>query len=278
MALNEVQLRDVPGCRDQAAGDSIAPQEGTAGGSSRRRGVRELVILFALYVAYSATRSLANPDLDAARRRAAELFDAEAVLGLAFESGLNRWASDIAWLGAGMSLWYAALHYIVTPITLYWLYARHPHRYARARTAVVIASVLALIGYVLVPTAPPRLMPTGFVDTLARYADVGWWSEHASAPEGFGHLTNELAAMPSLHVGWAVWVAWALYPLLARPGRWIVIAYAAGTTIVVVATGNHWVLDALAGAAVVWLGIAITRLLTTHTTTDSASLNQPQDQ
>ena len=183
------------------------------------------------------------------------------MLGLAFESGLNQWASDIAWLGAGMSFWYAALHYIVTPITLYWLYSHHPDRYTRARTAVVTASVLALIGYVLVPTAPPRLMPTGFVDTLARYADVGWWSEHASAPEGFGHLTNELAAMPSLHVGWAVWVAWALYPLLRRPGRWIVIAYTAGTTIVVVATGNHWILDAVAGAAIVWLAITLTRLL-----------------
>jgi len=256
----------------------LPPQGDAVGRSSRRRGVRELLILFTLYMAYSATRSLANPDLDAARRRAAELFDAEAVLGLAFESGLNQWASDIGWLGAGMSFWYAALHYIVTPITLYWLYARHPDRYARARTAVVIASVLALIGYVLVPTAPPRLMPTGFVDTLARYADVGWWSEHASAPEGFGHLTNELAAMPSLHVGWAVWVAWALYPLLNRAGRWIVITYAAGTTIVVVATGNHWVLDALAGATVVWLGIAITRLHTTHTTTDRALTSRGPDE
>jgi membrane-associated phospholipid phosphatase len=67
--------------------------------------------------------------------------------------------------------------------------------------------------------------------------------------------------MPSLHVGWAVWAAWALYPLLNRPGRWIVIAYTAGTTIVVVATGNHWILDAAAGAAIVWLAITLTRLL-----------------
>ena len=233
---------------------------------SRLRGVRELLILVALYVAYSATRTFANPDVDTARQRAAELFDAEAMLGLALEPGLNQWASDIAWLGAGMSFWYAALHYIVTPIALYRLYSRHPARYATARTALVIASVLALIGYVLVPTAPPRLMPSGFVDTLARYADVGWWSAHASAPEGFGHLTNELAAMPSLHVGWAVWVAWALYPLLQRLGRWAVLAYVAGTTVVVIATGNHWVLAAVAGAAVVWLAIALTRRLTTSLT------------
>lgn len=236
------------------------PPGGRASKASRLRGLRELLILLALYVAYSLTRTLANPDLGAARRRAAELFDAEGMLGLAFESGLNQWVSDIAWLGAGMSFWYAALHYLVTPLALLWLYSRHPARYVRARTAVVIASALALIGYVLVPTAPPRLMPSGFVDTLARYADVGWWSEHASAPEGFGHLTNELAAMPSLHVGWAVWVAWALYPLLGRFGRWLVVLYAVGTSVVVVATGNHWVLDAVLGAAVVGVGIGVARL------------------
>ena len=240
--------------------------------------MRELLILLALYVAYSLTRTLANPDVDAARHRAAELVDAEVMLGLAFESGLNRWASDIAWLGAGMSFWYAALHYVVTPLALYWLYSRQRARYVRARIALVIASVLALIGYVVVPTAPPRLMATGFVDTLARYADVGWWSSHASAPEGFGHLTNELAAMPSLHVGWAVWVAWALYPLLHRLWRWAVIVYAVGTTVVVVATGNHWILDAAAGAAVVWLGIALTRLVTIHTTTEELPVGDTKRQ
>ena len=70
MALNEMQLRDIPGGGDQKAGTVTAPHVDAAGRSSRRRGVRELLILFALYVAYSATRSLANPDLDAARRRA----------------------------------------------------------------------------------------------------------------------------------------------------------------------------------------------------------------
>jgi hypothetical protein len=100
-------------------------------------------------------------------------------------------------------------------------------------------------------------MGTGYVDTLARYSDVGWWSTHASAPAGLGRFTNELAAMPSLHVGWAVWVAWALYPLVSKPWRLTAIAYAAGTSVVVVATGNHWVLDVLVGAVVLPVARAV---------------------
>lgn len=235
-----------------AGSTSVAP--------GRVRGLRELSILAVLYVGYTATRTFADQDLRSARSRAETLLDVENWMGLGVESWLNQRVSGIAWLGAGMSFWYAALHYLVTPIALYWLYRRSPTRYGRARTALVIASALGLVGYLLVPTAPPRLMPSGFVDTLARNAHVGWWSQHASAPDGLGQLTNELAAMPSLHVGWAVWVAWALYPLLGRVGRLLVVLYAVGTTIVVVATGNHWVLDAVAGAVVVWFGIAAVRL------------------
>lgn len=232
--------------------------------ATRLRGVRELLILAASWIAYSIGRSLANPDLDAARQRAASLLDLEGAFGLDVESGLNMWMTDIAWLGAGMSFWYAALHYLVTPITLIWLYKRHPDRYPRARTALVTASGLGLLCYVVLPMAPPRLMPSGFVDTLARYADLGWWSEHASAPAGLGHLTNELAAMPSLHVGWALWVAWVMIPLLPRHWAWLPILYAAGTTVVVIGTGNHWILDAVAGAAVLWLGILFTNLVATR--------------
>ena len=129
--------------------------------------------------------------------------------------------------------------------------------YARARNAIVIGTAIGLVGYMLLPTAPPRLMDGGqYVDVLRETASYGWWSSHASAPAGLGHLTNELAAMPSLHVGWTVWVAWALWKHVGRVGRVLVVLYGLGTTFVVVATGNHWVLDAVAGAAVVAAGIA----------------------
>jgi hypothetical protein len=113
------------------------------------------------------------------------------------------------------------------------------------------------VGFTLLPMAPPRMLP-GFVDTLASTSSVGWWGGDASAPRGLGALTNQLAAMPSLHVGWAVWVAWVVVTHSTR--RWVrvlAVAYPIGTTLVVVATANHYLLDAVAGAAVVAVAIRL---------------------
>ena len=142
---------------------------------------------------------------------------------------------------------------------LTWLYRSDRHLYARARNALIMATALGLVLYLALPTAPPRMMSGAYIDTLARESQYGWWTSHASAPAGLGGLTNELAAMPSLHVGWAVWVAWivwrtnggSLYRLLG-------VAYPVVTSVVVVGTGNHWTLDVLAGAAVAPVGIAVT--------------------
>jgi hypothetical protein len=219
-----------------------------------RRGIREIVLLLALFGAYSGARMLADPDLAAARRQADGILALERLAGLDLEAGFNHAVSAAPWAAAGMSFWYAALHYLVTPLVLVWLYHRRPQRYRAARNGLVFGSALGLIGYVLMPTAPPRLMPAGYVDTLASTADLGWWSSHASAPAGLGALTNELAAMPSLHVGWAFWVAWSLRGVLPRL---IGFLYAGITAVVVVGTANHWVLDAVAGVAVVAAGIAL---------------------
>src|SRR4029453_10131882 len=105
--------------------------------------------------------------------------------------------------------------------------------------------------------APPRMLP-GYVDTLASTAGSGWWGSDASAPRGLGALTNQLAAMPSLHVGWAVWVAWVVVTHSTRRwGRGLGGAYPIGPTLVVVATANHSLLDAVAGAAVVAVAIRL---------------------
>jgi len=98
-------------------------------------------------------------------------------------------------------------------------------------------------------------MLPGYVDTLAATSDHGWWGADASAPRGLGSLTNELAAMPSLHVGWALWCTAVVLLCVSR--RWVralAVAYAVITTVVVVATANHYLLDAVAGAAVIGAG------------------------
>ena len=220
-------------------------------------GIREVVIIAGLWLAYGASRLLADYSFAAASHRASAILDVERYAGIDIERWLNEVTASVEWLGLATSYWYAALHYLVTPAALIFVYFRRRADYHRARDALILGSAIGLLGYIVLPTAPPRLVG-GYVDVLAQNAEAGWWSSHASAPAGLGHLTNELAAMPSLHVGWTLWVAWALWGAFNRAARAVLVFYVLGTTFVVVATGNHWVLDAVAGLAVVALGIAVT--------------------
>lgn len=215
-----------------------------------RRALREVLLLAVLYVGYSAARMLGDADLAGAVARAESLLRLESALHLDVEMWANRALQDVPLLTLLASYWYAALHYVVTPVVLVTAYRRAPHRYRQVRSTLVAGSAIGLVGFTLLPTAPPRMLP-GFTDTLASTAGSGWWGTDASAPKGLGGLTNELAAMPSLHVGWALWCAWVVL-LLTRTTwvRGLAVTYAAGTVLVVVATANHYLLDAVAGAAV----------------------------
>lgn len=220
---------------------------------------RELAILAALYVGYSAARTLASDHLKPALSRAAEIAHVERLLHIPGEVGLNRLATMHDWIGVASSFWYATAHYLVTLVVILWLFTRRHDVYVPARRVLVVASLAALTFYLLLPTAPPRMLP-GFTDVLALHSDVGWWGGHASAPKGLGAMTNELAAFPSMHAGWALWVALALW---AASSSWIVrglgIAHALITAIVVIATANHWVVDVLVGqllVLVVWFALA----------------------
>lgn len=221
-------------------------------------GVHEIALLAGLWIVYSASRLVASDDLASARQRAVEILNLERLLHLDIEHWLNHALTPITEIAVPMSFWYASLHYLVTPLVLAFLFFRHRADYPRARNALVIGSSIGLVVYMLMPTAPPRLMPGGhYLDALAQTASFGWWSGHASAPAGLGHMTNELAAMPSLHVGWTIWVAWAVWKHTNVAGRAIALTYVAVTTLVVVATGNHWVLDAVAGAVVIVIGVVV---------------------
>lgn len=207
--------------------------------------------MLALYVGYSASRLLADDAFTPAAARALQLLDLEKVVGLDLEGLLNGWFVAVPVLGVVACYWYATLHYVVTGGVLIWLYRRGPEVFRPARTALVVATILGLVLYLMVPMAPPRML-AGYTDVLALNADSGWWGADASAPRGLGGLTNELAAFPSLHAGWALWVAFAVRRLGApRWARGLAWAYAVGTTIVIVGTANHWVLDAVAGWIVV---------------------------
>ena len=212
----------------------------------------ELLAVVLLYVAYSAARTLVPADVDSARGNGAGLLHLERLLQLDVEAAANSWLSAHATVALLASYWYAALHYTVTPALLLLLRSRAPREtYRRLRNGLMAATMLAVVGYAAFPAMPPRLLG-GYTDTLAQTSGQGWWGAEASAPRGMGGLTNQFAAMPSMHVGWAVWCALAAGVLLAG-SRWrrLVWLYPLGTLVVVVATANHWVVDGVAGAALV---------------------------
>lgn len=224
----------------------------------RRSGWVEIGLLLVLYVGYSASRLFASDDLISARERAGRILSWEHASGLDIEANLGHWFATHDFAGVAATYWYASAHYLVTAVVMLLLFFKGGAHYGRARWALVIATVIALVMYILMPTAPPRLSGTGHIDLMAEHASVGWWGSDASAPKGLGGLTNELAAMPSMHAGWALWVAVVAFAVGAKL-RWKVLgsAYALITAIVVVGTGNHWVADVLVG----WFVVLVAALI-----------------
>ena len=224
----------------------------------RRRGLRELLLIAVVYCIYDTSRFFVEGRQATAFAHAGRVMHLESALDVAWEQTVNNALAAHRFLAVSADYMYATLHYIVTPLVLIWLWRRHRNDYSRARTTLMVATILGLIGFTLLPVAPPRMLP-GFVDTMAKYSNFGWWSQDASAPRGVGQFTNEFAAMPSLHVGWALWCGWQL----VRHGKHRItqvagVLYPALMVLIVIATGNHYLLDAVAGVAVVVLaGMAV---------------------
>jgi hypothetical protein len=171
---------------------------------------------------------------------------AERFLGLFHEQAVQAAFISSDPVTDAFNAYYGGTHFLIPAFVLAWLLFRHPGHYGRARTALAVITAAAFVCFRLFPVAPPRLLPArfGIQDMLA-------------VPDGSGHFETSLittagdkyASMPSLHVAWAVWSALALYPVVRHwLLRVLVSAYPVMTTLVVVATGNHFFLDAMAGA------------------------------
>ncbi|HVU91033.1 MAG TPA: phosphatase PAP2 family protein [Jatrophihabitans sp.] len=240
--------------------DRLAAGLRACAGTLRRRvagpWLRELVLIGALYGIYEVSRGLGDVDVSTALRNGREILHLERIWHIDPERVLNHALHHMTVLAVAASYFYSLMHYLVTPAVLIWLYRRHRGSYGRARTALAISTGLGLVGYLLLPTAPPRMLEhTGLRDILADTQSYGWWGNDGSVPRGLGGLTNQFAAMPSLHVGWAVWCG-AVIAIYARH-RWaklLGIAYPIATSLVVMATGNHYLLDAVAGVLVMGIG------------------------
>ncbi|MER5205904.1 phosphatase PAP2 family protein [Streptomyces sp. NPDC002825] len=226
----------------------------------RPRWWAELSLIAVVYAAYSGGRLLVKGDETSAVEHGLAILRLEENLGIDAEHPLNRLFTDVPALGIPADFAYASLHYLVTPAVLIWLFRRRPAHYRAARTWLMVSTLLGLVGFTLLPTCPPRLLDAahGFTDTMAHFASYGWWGGEASAPRGLGGLTNQYAAMPSLHVGWALWCGVMLWrygrgPLTKAFG----VAYPLVTALVVMGTANHYLLDAVAGVAVMGAGLLL---------------------
>jgi hypothetical protein len=174
------------------------------------------------------------------------------------EVPLNHWLVAVPALAVAACYYYALLHYLATPLVLLTSRRVGGWKYWRGYWALILASALALVGYATFPTAPPRLTPDlGIVDVMRSYADFGWWGSAASAPRGIGDATNQFAAMPSMHFGWALWCAIQMWGFGSRVWRTLAILYPSILVFVVIATGNHFVIDVLAGGACVVVAYAV---------------------
>ncbi|MEV5592680.1 phosphatase PAP2 family protein [Streptomyces sp. NPDC052496] len=240
--------------------DAVARRPAAAG--SRLRWWTELPLLALVYVAYSAGRLVARGDAHTAAEHGRTILRWEELLQLDPERALNRLFTATPALGVPADFAYASLHYLVTPAVLIWLWNRRPRHYRTLRTWLMLATLIGLIGFTLLPTAPPRLLEagSGFADTMAQFSSYGWWGADASAPRGLGGMTNQFAAMPSLHVGWALWCGVVLWRHgRSRVTRILGVAYPLLIVLVVMGTANHYLLDALAGTAVMGAGLLLTR-------------------
>jgi hypothetical protein len=206
------------------------------------------------YVLYRLIRAEAAGREDVARHNADLLvaFTPGAVRDV--ETYLNAATSAREWLADGTALYYTVLHLPMTAGTLLWLWIAKPWAYGRARTALVVVSLIGLAGFWLTPMLPPRLYNPELGDTaleFARSRNVG----DGDQPSGF---VNDYAAFPSLHFAWACWVAWSVRPHLPTGVGAAVWLYPGVTAVVLVATANHYVGDLVAGAGALVVSVALT--------------------
>src|SRR3954469_5180334 len=252
----------VPQGRSSGASDSKLVVEDVQVERAKRAVPRwwvEIGLVLGLYVAYEVSRGMQSASVPDAERTGWALLHWEQRWHLAIEAPLNTGLQHLPVIAVFFGYFYATLHFVVTPVVLVYLYRCRPDSYRSARTALVLATALALIGYFMLPTAPPRLLTGGtFTDTMASFSNWGWWGGEGSAPRGLGGLTNQLAAMPSLHVGWALWSGWCLARYArTRTVRILGVLYPLATTLVVMSTANHYLVDALAGSLLVITGWAL---------------------
>jgi hypothetical protein len=214
----------------------------------------EILLIGVSYWLYSVIRNEVPAERATAMRNADRVWALENHLGLGIEHSINHAVNSVTWLIVGMNYYYATLHFCITIGVLVWLYVWHPGRFGAARLALFGTTWLALVGFYAFPLAPPRLMAGGgFIDTVLVHHTWGSLSNGK-----LSDVSNQYAAMPSMHIGWSLWCGIAVMSL-ARP-VWVKVLgglYPVFTLLVIISTANHFWLDAVGGACCLAAGYAL---------------------
>src|ERR1700722_9492075 len=211
--------------------------------------VGTVLALFALWQ-LAGSHPVLGPD--GALARARWLWHAERVLHMPSETLVQRAFLPHPLLIQAFNLYYAGLHFAVLIGCLVWLFFRYRASYFRVRTTVVLFTGFSLLVQ-LIPVAPPRLLPgDGMIDTAARYGQSVYGSDAGFNPD-------QLSAMPSVHIGWALLIAVVVVHVSRSRWRWLALGYPVLTTLAVVVTANHYWLDGLAAAALLALALLVQR-------------------
>jgi membrane-associated phospholipid phosphatase len=208
--------------------------------------VRQVALFAAAYLGYRLVRGLVEGDANAAFAHARELISFERTLHLFVEPSVQAWGSGSRVLMDFSSWLYVNAQTTVTVSALVYLYVRHNRNFYFVRNMFMIAMAIALVGYTVFPTAPPRFMPEwGFIDSVSDFTGVH--VSHASA--SMSALFNPYAAVPSMHVAFALMIGWPLARLVRhRAARVLWLVYPFLMAFVIVVTANHFIVDALLGA------------------------------
>lgn len=221
-----------------------------------RAGRIEAAAAVALYGVYELVRGLGGENWNAARLHTADIVALERSLGIFWEQSVQDASISVPGLARILGVLYISLHFAATIAFLGWVHRRRPDAFATVRTTLVVATGMALVGYLIFPAAPPRLAGLGFTDTVSKSAGVNLSSDL------LGALYNPVAAVPSLHFGYALLVGVGLAALARR--RWVRVAgalYPVAMLYIIVATGNHFFVDAALGGLVVAGGWSVARAL-----------------
>jgi len=264
----------------------------------RLRWWKEVAFGGAVYIVYSVVRNRfgsAGGDPAPAFEHARWIIDLEQTMRLYVEPTIQRWYLDLPGHGLirAWNVYYGVAHFLVTFVALVWLFRRDPARYPVWRTTLALTTCLAVVGFAAYSLMPPRLLDDpgefgacqiyapdaaatadpgdltapgcdryGYVDTVARYG--GWISFGA---DGMKEVSNQYAAMPSMHIGWSTWSAIVLVPLVRR--RWakvLATLYPVITLVCIVLTANHYWIDGVGGLLCLAAGYGLARAVTRRTT------------